>query len=506
MRTVIDRLGDSLGSGSCGSGMAATRPPTSGTVPTASPVFRAPSWRAIRRQGLAPALALSLLPVLSLTSASAGVMTTARQLRSDAAPVSTQFVIVDEQGRTTTAERFAVEGAHLLVWPGQQSAVRGKTGLPEPKRIPLGQCLAVVQDVRAQPTAPSAVVLASGERFPGEVEARDVDRRSANAAAGVAAGGATELAWRHRWLGETTIDLERTRAILLSPEVAVPKAASSDVIVLANGDRVEGVIATLGAIVAIERSGETSTVVTDQEAHVAALTEIPLGRIAAIGLITPDVPSTAPRLWTIDGTVVNAIPELSTDPETLVVRRSDSLNTREPGARATDDAGRAPRDGTATQRIDEIIGFAPAPERIVPLARIQPANLVASGETPRFSVDAPTRAPGLWPMGMAPLTLRGPTVARYDLPASDCLFIAEVRVADPDARWTEFELIVRDGSREVLRLPMTGSSAPTPFAVTIASGQLEIEVTEGVRGPIRDAVEFRRAMVVLPASANALRR
>lgn len=421
------------------------------------------------------------------------------------------FTIVNALGGTTSASRFAVDGAQLLYWPSRTGGSREtRDAESQPVRLALADCLAIFRDERAVIVTPGALLLADGQRFPGEAIARD-------------AGG---LSWRHRWLGESLIDLDRTRYILLTAGAPLPIASSSDLIVLANGDRIEGVIGSLGATVTIDRnlgkSGDAAAAARTGGAAAAAaeLTEVPLVRIASIGLVTPPATATGPRLWTLDGTIVDAMPMATDDREIVEVRRALSNTANAGGSAGTSEAIITPaaafeapkpaKDGAAkiatdrrrtramTQRTEDLLGFAPDPARIVALADLRPIELRASGTTPRISIAPPLHAAGLWPVGLAPVTLRGPTIVRYEMPARGCTMIAEVRVADPDPRWTEFELILRDDGKEIFRASMDSASAATSLVVKLASERLEIEVTEGTRGPIRDAVEFRRAMVVLP--------
>ncbi len=315
---------------------------------------------------------------------------------------------------------------------------------------------------------------ADGQRLPGELRPR------AEGAKGESVG------WRHRWLGEMPSDIEALHAILLLPDAAVPATGAGDVIVLANGDRLEGVITEIGPVVHIDRGGAPETKPSGGDAKsTEAGTEVPIARIAAIGFITPDVAPSGNRLWCADGTIIAATPTMDSETGLLLISRAIPAPSSS--------------QATPTIRSDEILGFAPDPTRVKPLAGIEPREIRTSGETPRGYVERPEVAAGNWPMGLAPITIRGPALVRFPLPARGCAIVAELRVADGDQRWTDFEIVVRDGNREILRQHMDARSNSIALRETLASDELSVELTEGEQGPIRDAIEIRRALVVLPS-------
>ena len=94
------------------------------------------------------------------------------------------------------------------------------------------------------------------------------------------------------------------------------------------------------------------------------------------------------------------------------------------------------------------------------------------------------------------MVVNGPGAVRWKLPPGKWTFVSEAMTEAPSADWTSFDLVVRDGTREVLRRSFSAESSAIEIRVPIESPELSIEVTEGERGPIADAIRLRRAMLL----------
>ena len=295
----------------------------------------------------------------------------------------TKLVLIDASLNTSVIERFGVDGDDLVTW-SRQAAVGpapAESAL-QMRRLRLAECIAIVRDSAAAASTGAVMLLADGQRFPGELRPRAEGSKG------------DSLGWRHRWLGEVPSEIDALHALLLLPDSTAPVPAAGDVIVLANGDRLEGVITDIGSVVQIERSG---TAESKPEAGGGGATEpttaVPIGRIAAIGFITPDVAPTGNRLWCADGTIVAALPSMDSETGLLLIKRTTSAAPTAPPAPQ-------PR-ATPMIRSDEVLGFTPDPSRVTPLAGIAPREVRASGETPRGFVERPEISVGTWPMGAA---------------------------------------------------------------------------------------------------------
>jgi hypothetical protein len=422
------------------------------------------------------------------------------------------FWLITSDGERRPIRQFAVEGDTLIVWPlrpattrsakdapatdGSAEAVADRSGETEraSERMPLASCVAILANrpVRATtvgPRAEPALELVDGQRFPGEPRA-----------------SAKPFAWAHSWLGTQPIELDRTRSIVLQPTVvsqssrspggtAMLEPGAEDLVLLGNGDRVDGIIGELGADVVVERAG-------------AGATTIPIGRIAALVLISPPEPPIGPRLWFDDGTVIDAVPTSSetAKPGLLAIRRV--ARTPAPGAGAN---APAPTTAERTPLVETFVlrAFATVPSAILPLASVTAHEARPTGSLPTFAHSRPSVVPGQWPARLSPIVIGGATAVRYELPEATGRFVAEMRPDGANPRWTSFTVVVRSGDREVFRRdvapdPSTGALPRDPvwINVPITSRVLEIEVLEGERGPICDGVRLDYAMLMRPTKTG----
>jgi hypothetical protein len=488
---------------------------------------------------------------------------------------SGSYTVIDRSLRVSHADRFAVDGNDLLLFnrvtveprptpaPDSGAAPRASSDSATPggfaaTRMPIAQCLIVLRD---QPgaTAPGGaasgvLIFSDGQRFPGEpapagqrrrirpeVDQRDAmpiegraaaqevadaadatNAASAAAPAEPAADAEPSLVWRHRWLGDIPLEMDRLRSIIIDPLASADMGSSfhtpigsrrplkpdrerataiaTDQILLVNGDRLDGIVTELDLTVRLERdlaapaaspsSSSTPPPSPTDAAQAGGSIGIPIDRIAAMSFITPELPVEGPRVWCSDGTVLRAIPRIDVDTGLIVMDRVGAATGGAVGA-----VGDFDRPSIRPQ---EVLGFAPDASRVLPLAAFAPVAVDHAGETPRVAVAWPERLGGVWSGGAAPIVVRGPARVAFEMPMEGCTIVAELRIFDPDPAWTDCEVILRDGDRELLRRRMIASSEPIPVVLPLATTNWSIEISEGELGPIRDAVEIRRAVVILP--------
>ena len=197
-------------------------------------------------------------------------------------PTGTSIRVIDKSLLARTGDPVRIEDSRVLVFDGPP-------GLPS--IIPSEEFLAVVttpntsrstflshrnSSARSGDDAPITVPyleLVDGQRFPGTLRPSDTG----------------EPVWRSAWLKDIRFDLDRISRLNLSEDGrAVPDAVDADVVVLANGDRIEGLVADIGFNVEIEvdrPDGETNSVM------------IPLDRIASISLVNPIEPGNGAMTW-----------------------------------------------------------------------------------------------------------------------------------------------------------------------------------------------------------------
>lgn len=131
--------------------------------------------------------------------------------------------------------------------------------------LAVDDCIALIRrEARWERFARPHLLLADGRRLPGTA----------------AEGGSTSaeaLAWKHAWLGRIEVPIDDIRALVLRPGETAPSAHAEDVIILANGDRLEGIITALGDPITIEIGGPDA----------ARAIDVPLDRIAAAATLNP---------------------------------------------------------------------------------------------------------------------------------------------------------------------------------------------------------------------------
>lgn len=358
-----------------------------------------------------------------------------------------QDLVLGETGRLERGRLVAIDD-RAVVW-------RNASG--ELREMPLDACVAVSSEfpLPIQPSDPGVLVLADGQRLPGRI--------------GLNAG---VLTWRHRLIGEWPIDLERLRSLSLVAGVEPPAAIASDVVVLTNGDRVEGIVVALGTSVLVEPLAAAGV---DPVPPI----EVPLERIAALSLVTRPAPVEGAAVWFADGTVLRtASPRLGDDG---IVR----LGT-------TDLTGGA---GSLTATVEEVTGIVFRTRSLAPLNTLAVGGV--SGPPERYHVPDPrVLDPGPAPLGAPPVRLSGPVEVRYVLPAPGMRFLAEAVIPQFARAWGDLELVLLSGGRELFRHHLDGASPVVPIDILVPGKDLVIELREGRNGPVQDVVVLRRPLLL----------
>jgi hypothetical protein len=320
-----------------------------------------------------------------------------------------------------------------------------------------GDCIALIRregETRARESR--RLLLSDGQKLPGTV-------------ASGASPGADSLAWVHPWLGRIDVPLDDIRAILLQPGHPVPEPEGEDVIILANGDRLEGIITAAGDAITIEiGAGQAARTIT-----------VPLDRITAAAMITPPRPATGRRVFFRDGTVLG-VQRFDVGADGYV--RFTTVLTP---------AGAQPLQVV----LSEITAIVFEPEKVIPLGRLAPAGIESSA--PRYVLPAPRISGEDAPLGPAEIEYRGPLVVHYGLPAGCRRFAAEAILPSSARAWGDFELIVAAGDEELHRVHLNAEHPTDTINIPIAGRDLTIELTQGANGPIQDQLILRRPLLLV---------
>jgi hypothetical protein len=327
--------------------------------------------------------------------------------------------------------------------------------------VPLERCIAILaREPAPPPPAPGLLTLSDGQRFPGQPISG-------------APGAAGLVVWSSPRFGRLEVPLDRVESVSFAPGIEPPAPGTQDVVLLANGDLLEGFIAELGDPISIELTTEAGL----------PRTQVPLQRVAAARLVTPRVSPAGRRVWLSDGTVVDA--ERLALGDDGYVRLGTVPLSREPEQRLL--------------LLDEVLAILFQPGAMAPLADLGPVTI--DGPETRFMIPPPRIVGRQPPLNLAPIELRGPLTAHYPLPAGAMRFAAEAALPRASRAWGDCELIVRCGEEVLVRQRLCGETPAASFNVVIPAGtatkRLSIEVADGGNGPIHDRIVLTHAMVLI---------
>lgn len=323
--------------------------------------------------------------------------------------------------------------------------------------VDLDQCIALLAtDAKPRSHVGGVLILTDGQRFPGKPVAHPARRDD-------------EFMWSHPWLGQIVVPLQSIEAVLFGPALRPPEPGDTDVLLLANGDRFEGFLVSLGDPVVIEIETESGE----------ELVDIPRANVEAVRMVAHRTPPSGRRVWFRDGTVMDVTSLLIGDDGLLrLTSRWHSAGTK-PAL-----IERAQFDALLLD-----------PRRLLPLANLSPDRI--EGPTTRFLIPEPVKLQPDASLQLSPLELSGPILVRYSLPAGCTRFAAQAMIPDEARHWADFELIIR-GSDEVLFTQRMNAIHPrADINVPLRGSELTIELTEGANGSIQDRLILNLPMLLI---------
>ncbi|MEM9064484.1 MAG: hypothetical protein AAGB51_03225 [Planctomycetota bacterium] len=347
------------------------------------------------------------------------------------------------------------------------------------RREPASGVLALLEPdgariVRPEPEGAWLIELTDGQRLFG--------------APGEGDGRPDAVAWESRLVGMTYIDLDRIDRIerLGTFGQGNPaEAGSDDLVVLTNGDVVQGFLLAFGP------DG------TELDAGGAELV-LPLERVASVDLATPESGPSGVVLRLADGSVVAA---QSLSPSSAAgVAPGLEVSAAPFGTVSESVSNEADPFRAALADIRSVVFDAAA---LRPLSSVEPEQESPVGDR-RWTPPMDTVGADTSPIGAGDLVIPGPMEIRWRLPedASRIAFDAELANVGP---WAACDLVVllADGPETVTELARLELSEQTPRGrINEELGgaglrRLVIRLEPGRFGPIRDRVILRRPLLLI---------
>lgn len=327
------------------------------------------------------------------------------------------------------------------------------------------------------PISYGSIEFTNGQRLPGNFRAT----RDANL-------------WDHRWIGAVPLDLDQVATLRLRGARTPERRADGDSLLLLNGDLLTGFVEKLGEDIEFEPLAPADAADAKPQRRTIAA-----DRIAAIALAKSEsTRATALRIWSVDGSLVDATAlrfdgkrgwdfDLA-DPLFAKVRRMRTSEGVPPAA-------------------NPIAGLLHA-EQLVPLASAGKPALAVPAEHYHFGSDRAVRvgATERALLGLAPIEIAGPIVARFQRPAllagvdGPVIFSCEIALAEPAPRDARVDIGIRLGSGEPTNFTLDSARRRVPVTIRQqdlghgpGAGELEITVTDGGNGIAGDTVTLERA-------------
>lgn len=304
------------------------------------------------------------------------------------------------------------------------------------------------------------------------------------------------LLWLHNRLGMMRLPIESIARIALGPVTPLPAddAATGDVVILANGDRVPGFVDAISESVTISPPKPAG-----KPAAPAQPTIVALDQVAEIRLSNPPEPLRGGVAWTSDGSVI-AASKIELD---AAARRASLV-----GSALGTPADKPARPAGASLDIADIRAVAPEAMSLAPLSSIPIADQRAWPGREAFDpvIIAPT-SPVIGSMlGADDIVLPGPMSVTWTLPEGATRLAAYLVLEERSWAWGDCEVIFAlagpDGTERVLSRSRLNVAAPVA-AVNIEvapRASLIVKIDPGEHGPIQDRVVIRHALVGIASS------
>ncbi len=307
----------------------------------------------------------------------------------------------------------------------------------------------------------SLIELVDGTRLLGSLEQPADGARAAET--GIAHGTS---------IGDVSFDLDHLSRIVFdaTAETSSIGAGDADVVELANGDRMEGLVASLWPLVVEDASDASKK------------TELTADRVRQIVMSNKRRESGLSRVWLRDGSVVNV--------STFVKGEGGVL------------AGEAHVDGNEGvfrlhTSADRVIALVMSGTKLSALSEIP-----VSGYRPlsgRRWTPGPTVVGGMTGGALGgDIELCGPMSAEWDLASGAARFSAGVELAAGARALGSCTLIVEWRGKEIARVVLNDMTPSGEIVAALGggAGKLSLRIEQGDRGPVQNRVVLRQALVM----------
>lgn len=290
-------------------------------------------------------------------------------------------------------------------------------------------------------------------------------------------GGADSIAWAEPLIGQVVCPLENVLAFTRPGHAAfdapagIPDRSANDLLVLTNGDRLTGFLASAGNPIRIETEG--------------GVVDLPPDRVAGARLANAPREPIGPRVWLADGAAA-AVSRLAIDASLRVSFAVD-------------------QGPAVSLRWDQVRGMLFDSARLRPLSALDPASQQAGAERryapPLRSVsaadDTQPREDLTPALGAADLLFSGPMTVSWTLPPGAKRLAFSATLAPGSSPWGDCELVANLNGTELVRRRLHADGGAVPFALHVDAGTLTIAVEAGRFGPIRDWVILVRPLLLV---------
>jgi hypothetical protein len=408
-----------------------------------------------------------------------------------AAPLAAQ----DGVPRILISRELQEQEVSLVRVEGDQIMFRDALGMIRRERTDRIIAITSVQEAEGQRRSASMLALVEQGLGSSVLELTDGQRLTGALVPLAPDAPAEEIVrWLHPLLGAMEFRLDDIHRIVLSPEQVPPQASAgtADVVILANGDRIEGFVGGVGAALTLEVGEQQRT--------------IPLDRIAGIILANPPEPMRGIVVYLRDGSII-ACDQLAAadDGQVVIIPRALAGQPEvQPGSESA--AIRLPLVEVAAMSLDA--------ESLSPLAALEIASQIPA-EGRRWVPPLRRHGPAHALLGAPDLEFPGPMTVDWVLPTGAAWFAARAELPRTMWNWGNCELIVslvsgsgsRESASEVFRsqlnaeTPLAEIHLNLPEAARQAGGRgpfrLRVRIDPGLYGPIQDQVVLRRPLVLL---------